>query len=242
MPVRHNPSDFLVQHDVKEMTCRKPTINYPMKLCRYWIAGEMVQHEGHSNPNTKIAEIGIDRGQMKRWMNNLEFSNYDTWDGYDVILRDELANVGYSLLTQGDATENTWQPATRYDAVITLHFLEHLHDPESFIQKLDASIEPGGCLIGGMPVTPEFARYGWEKKIRKKARQFGHVSVFSPERIITMADALGYSVEVLTGAFFLRLSDKNIENSVTWLKFNRWFGKTFPSLGGEIYFKLRKPA
>jgi len=238
--MRINPCDFLQQSDVKQLACRNPSIKYPIKLNRYWIAGQLLHEEGNDNHAQQIIEIGIDRGQMKRWMNNLGFSAYATWDGYDVDIKDLAVEADYSDLVEGDVTQENWAPHAEYDTAVLIHFLEHLHEPEAFLERLTANIRPGGAIIGGMPVTPEFARQGREDQIRKTAQPFGHVSVFSPERIHKLAKQLGFTVEILTGAFLARCSDRSIENSERWLKFNYWFGKTFPSFGGEIYFKLRK--
>ncbi|GEM_PF-535154 len=233
-------SDFLPQHDVKGMVCKKPEINYPIKLNRYWISGHLIRMEGSQNPNQSVVEIGIDRGQMKRWMNNLAWDEYSQWDGYDVEIKPLTSGLGYDALVESDVTEPSWSPTQEYDTAVLIHFLEHLHEPEAFVERLSPHLKPGSAIVGGMPVTPEFARHNREVKIRKTAKPFGHVSVFSPERIRDMAKQLRFSVEILTGAFFVRCSDNAIENSKHWLEFNYWFGKTFPSIGGEIYFKLRK--
>ena len=235
-----NSADFLVQHDVKQMVCKKPQIRYPIKLNRYWISGHLIRTEALINPNQSIIEIGIDRGQMKRWMNNLNWSSYDRWDGYDVDIKTLTAGLGYGSLVEGNVTLPRWSPQKSYDTAVLIHFLEHLHRPEDFVEQLSSYINVGGAIIGGMPVTPHFARQARESKIRKTAKPFGHVSVFSPERVFSMAQQLGFSVEILTGAFLIRCSDAAIENSKFWVEFNYWFGKNFPSLGGEIYFKLRK--
>lgn len=235
-----NSADFLPQTDVKQIVCKKPQIQYPIKLNRYWISGHLIRAEGLIKPDQSIAEIGIDRGQMKRWMNNLSWGSHHRWDGYDVDIKVLTAGLNYSSLIQGDVTLPEWSPRQFYDTAILVHFLEHLHKPEEFVERLSSYLTIGGTIIGGMPVTPEFARRARESKIRKTAKPFGHVSVFSPERVFDMATQLGFSVEILTGAFLIRCSDTAIENSKFWVEFNYWFGKTFPSLGGEIYFKLRK--
>lgn len=235
-------TDFLQQSDVKQLACRDPSIQYPIKLNRYWISGYFIREEGVRHPAQHIIEIGIDRGQMKRWMNNLQFSAYATWDGYDVDIKSMTAEADYSHLIQGDVTQDNWAPRTQYDTAVLIHFLEHLHEPEAFVERLTPSIQPGGAIIGGMPVTPEVARHWRENTIRKTAQPFGHVSVFSPKRVYDMASDLGYRVEVLTGAFLARLSDRPIENSKRWLELNYRFGNMFPSVGGEIYFRLRKNA
>lgn len=44
----------------------------------------------------------------------------------------------------------------------------------------------------------------WQKRLRKNARPFHHVSVFSPERTIKMAALNGMKIDFMSGAFLLR--------------------------------------
>jgi hypothetical protein len=70
----------------------------------------------------------------------------------------------------------------------------------------------------------------------------GHVSVFSPERVIRMAKSAGLELEFLTGAFFCRWKGSRLENSSAWLRFNLAWGSWFASWPGEVYWQMRKPA
>jgi len=78
-------------------------------------------------------------------------------------------------------------------------------------------------------------------KLRITAKKYGHVSVFSPERVHKMAADNGLKVEFLSGAFFMRKKGFFLENYTWWFKFNIWFGGMFPSWPGETYWVLRKP-
>ena len=46
--------------------------------------------------------------------------------------------------------------------------------------------------------------------------------------------------ELVTGTFFLRWSGLFLENFPFWIRMNFAWGALFPSLGGEVYFLLRK--
>jgi len=126
--------------------------------------------------------------------------------------------------------------------MILLHVLEHLFKPEALITKLVPHLKPGGMLIGGFPSTPESMAQLREDKIRQDAGKYGHVSVFSPQRVRDMAAANGLEVEFLSGAFFMRKKGFFLENYKWWLRFNLWFGALFPGWPGETYWILRKPA
>lgn len=228
---------FLCQDKVKSLSFPGSTAQFPMKLMRYWITGNLLLNE---NRKLRIAEIGIDRGQMKFWMNNIGFADAIRWDGYDISHHKELDEAAYTAIYLGDVTGTSWRPQYSYDCLIALHFLEHLENPEAFIKNIDPYIEAGGVIVGGMPSTPEFLRAHRERKLRKKAKQFGHVSAFSRTRIENMAKNFGYQVEFISGGFFARFDNTGIENSRQWFDFNRWFASKTCSVGNEIYFKIRK--
>jgi SAM-dependent methyltransferase len=233
--------DFLHQGAVKALMCKRPEIRYPIKLIRYWMCSKLVEQELRLEPSVRIAEIVIDRGQMQKWVLDCgRIRDFVVWDGFDVDIKPEVRELEYSKLIECDVARSDFEIEKSYDVFILVHFLEHLHEPEAFLSKVSAALNLGGVIIGGMPVTPERFAFAREAKIRKTATPFGHVSVFSPERIRRFADENGYEVEFLSGAFLARMSGKTIENSRVWLRFNLWFGRLFPSLGGEIYFKLRK--
>lgn len=50
----------------------------------------------------------------------------------------------------------------------------------------------------------------------------------------------GLSVDLLAGAFFCRWTNFAAENSPLWMRSNLAWGAIFPSLGGELYFSIRK--
>lgn len=232
--------DFLKQSRVKADMCRRPEIRFPIKLVRYFLCSNLIETE--LKDGVTIAEIGIDRGQMQKWLFDCgRMHSIGAWDGYDVRIRPEVRRLNYSNLFEGDVTQPGFEIDGTYDVFVLVHFLEHLHEPEAFMDRILPSLEPGGCVVGGMPVTPELFAAARQNKIRRSARPFGHVSVFSPERIRRYAAERGYCVEFMSGAFLARMSDTMVENSRMWLEFNLWFGRQFPSLGGEMYFKLRKP-
>ena len=224
-------------------------INYPLRLARYWFMYHLLREEAVRKGPLDVCEIGVDTGQMLSFMDaaaqhggeRVALANWDAVDA--VIKREALERAGYKHFYEVDleTPEFKLDAERQYDAMILLHVLEHLFDPETLVRKLAPNLKPGGIMIGGFPSTPASMAQSREDKIRPTARKYGHVSVFSPERVRGMAAAAGLEVEFLSGAFFMRKKGFFLENCKWWLRFNLWFGGMFPAWPGELYFLLRKP-
>lgn len=224
-------------------------INYPIRMVRYWFIYHFLREESVRKGALNVCEIGVDVGQMLGFLKAatelgggaVELSS---WDAVDALIREEtLGRVGYNKFYQVDleSADFSLNEDKQYDVMIVLHVLEHLFKPEALIGKIMPHLKPGGMLIGGLPSTPQSFAQGREDKIRATARKFGHVSVFSPERVRKMAADNGLEVEFLSGAFFMRKKGFFLENYQWWLRFNLWFGAKFPAWPGETYWILRKP-
>lgn len=222
-------------------------INYPIRLVRYWFMYHFLREDAARKGALDVCEIGVDVGQMLGFMHAAaqhggEKVQLSSWDAVDALIRrDILERAGYNNFYEVDLESEEFMLDRQYDAMILLHVLEHLFEPEKLLAKLVPHLNPGGMLIGGFPSTPESLTHSRENKIRATARKFGHVSVFSPERVRDMAKAAGLEVEFLSGAFFMRKKGFFLENYRFWLRFNLWFGALFPSWPGETYWILRKP-
>ncbi|MBI1173985.1 MAG: methyltransferase domain-containing protein [Sideroxydans sp.] len=224
-------------------------IHYPMRLVRYWFMYHFLREEtARQGRNLSVCEIGVDTGQMLGFMHaaarnggaNVEFSD---WDAVDALIREDiLKSAGYNQFYQVDLESPEFAlGGKQYDAMILLHVLEHLFQPEQLVAKLVVNLKPGGMMIGGFPSLPHAMVQSREQEIRPKARKYGHVSVFSPQRVRAMAAASGLEVEFLSGAFFIRKKGFFLENYKWWMRFNLWFGGMFPGWPGETYWILRKP-
>jgi 2-polyprenyl-3-methyl-5-hydroxy-6-metoxy-1,4-benzoquinol methylase len=195
-----------------------------------------------------VCEIGVDVGQMLGFVKGAEVNgggvNFANWDAVDVIVQKELLlQAGYNQFYEVNLESEVFTLGEKnYDAMILLHVLEHLFEPEVLIKKLTKNLKPGGILIGGFPSLPKGLVAKREAKLRITAKKYGHVSVFSPERVHKMAADNGLKVEFLSGAFFMRKKGFFLENYAWWFKFNIWFGGMFPSWPGETYWVLRKPS
>jgi len=227
-------------------------VRYPFRLLRYWFMHQMMlQHASTQGLPLSVAEVGVDEGQQLAFAASTVSESgqppwWYRWDAFDCApATAALARQGYTDVITMDLE----QPESRdafagrtYDVVIALHVLEHLHDPESGVQRLASLVKPGGLLIGGGPVTPHIAHRWWQTRLRRRAKPRGHVSVLSPRRLRAMAANAGLVPEWQGGAFLMRKRGFALENNAWWLTLNLAFGALAPGWPGEIYFAWRRSA
>lgn len=220
--------------------------SYPIRMLRYWFCAHFLREECRlkSRP-LSVLEVGIDRGQMKGFADSVR-SSYDIavheWDGVDCVYDEStLRGCGYSDFFHLNIESGDLDFNKKYDVIILLHVLEHLSDPESIFTKLANNLREGGVMIGGFPVLPHPFVNAREKRLRKIAKPFGHISVFSPRRLSSMAVENDLVLEFSSGAFLMRRKGFALENYSWWIRFNLIFGASFPALGSELYWKMRKP-
>ena len=227
-------------------------IRYPFRLLRYWFALELLREEAGLRQTTAlhVGEVGIDQGQMLAFARRTlegqrETRPWHRWDGLDCCAPTErLQRVGYDRLIQVDLEDRSAsarQSREAYDVVVLLHVIEHLFDPLAALRDIARWVKPGGLIIAGTPATPEFARAFWQRRLRRRARPRGHVSVISPSLVREWGSELGLSTELLSGAFFMRRKGFELENRIWWLRANLAFGSLFPSWPGELYWAWRSP-
>jgi len=227
------------------MTAEAKSVRYPIRLLRYWFGYHLLRTESmRAARPLVVAEIGVHTGQMFEFVQSApQPIPCALWTAVDaVMLTERLRAVGYTDFFEANLEDPAFTLPVTYDCAILLHVLEHLSNPEAVLKKIAASISPGGSLIGGFPVLPAFLAPARERRVRQTAAPMGHVSVFSPSRVRSMAAQAGLETEFLSGAFFARSKGSRLENSATWMRFNLWWGKMFPSWPGEIYWLMRKPA
>lgn len=244
--------DFLAYNDTVRskhfgITKEAKGVRYPIRLLRYWFGHHLLREEQERlGRPIDVCEIGVDTGQM------LEFTHsagelgsayaIGSWTAVDPVLkREKLARAGYADLIEGNLESEDFSLPTTYDAVVLLHVLEHLFEPETAMRRVAAVLRPGGVVIGGFPVLPHFLLKSRQVSVRRTAKPMGHVSIFSPRRVREMGAQAGLETEFLSGAFFMRSKGSPLENSATWMRFNLMFGAMFPWWPGEVYWLMRKP-
>ena len=144
---------------------------FPFRLLRYWFAHELLVDECRRRNGTplQVAEVGIDAGQMLAYARQAQACRHEPlpwqrWLGVDCSPPNEaLRAVGYDDLTQLDLEDRQGmaaQPREVHDAIILLHVVEHLVEPERALADIAGWLKPGGVVIGGCPGTPECSGHG----------------------------------------------------------------------------------
>jgi 2-polyprenyl-3-methyl-5-hydroxy-6-metoxy-1,4-benzoquinol methylase len=226
---------------VKNISDTSSHTHYPIKLLRYWFMYHFIKaQQQRLGRALRVCEIGVDRGQMRRYMQDAGFSDIECWEAVDYKLQPELSESGYTKQIQANVDVPEFQLVEQYDVIIVLHLLEHLFEPEKLVAKLEPALVSGGILIGGFPTVPHLMLASREQKIRQTAASFGHVSAFSPQRVKSMAESCGLKLDFLSGSYFLRKRNFALENYPFWVRLNLLWGVIAPSLSGEIYWQIRK--
>lgn len=227
---------------------RHEQTRYPLRYLRYWFVRMLLEREAtRLGRPLRVCEVGVDRGQMLAFMGG-ESNGPESfrlpdiisrWDAVDCHLRPELARYSYTNLYHHDLAADQPLSVGRYDAVIFLHVLEHLMEPEKTLDCFLETLEPHGLFVGGSPTTPNSIAKYWEARLRRNTGTNGHVSVLTSKRLRDYSQLRDMGTEFLSGAYLLRSGGRSIENSALWLRLNLVWGSTFPSLGNEVYFSLR---
>jgi 2-polyprenyl-3-methyl-5-hydroxy-6-metoxy-1,4-benzoquinol methylase len=233
---------------MREYYPRETVTKYPLRLLRYWFVRHLLEaHASKMGRPLDVLEVGVDRGQMLTFMGGSRAKTLPAlvrrWDAVDIAADpDALAARGYTHYEPFDVDNGAHPPLSRrYDAIIFLHLLEHLRDPERCLRAFLAFLRPDGILTGGSPTMPKLvADFGYERLLARRAHRYAHVSVISPERVERFGEAEGLTIEFLSGSFIVRSSGSIIENSALWLRLNVAFGSFFPSLGSEVYFSMSR--
>lgn len=215
--------------------------HYPIRFLRYWFMFHLIKEQQQRLGRAlRVCEVGVDKGQMRRYVQDAEFTEIACWEAVDYKLQSELKESDYTQQIQANVDSSDFSLTEKYDVIIVLHLLEHLFEPEQLAIKLSSALEPDGILIGGFPAVPQLIQAYRQKKIRLTAENFGHVSTFSPQRVQNMAQTCGLNLDFLSGTFFLRKSNFFLENYTAWVRLNLFWGALFPSLSGEVYWRMRK--
>ncbi len=229
---------------------------YALRNFRYWFGLHALKSlHGRLGRPIRVLEVGVDKGQMLAFVGGppRDAGGYDLppwisrWTGMDTGFDEAiLKRYGYSdHIIQN--IEMPFAETEEYDAVVLLHILEHLLEPEAALVRLLPSMAADGAMIGGSPTLPDFAVQLHERWLRKKAaplmhdvRLHKHLSAISSARMRRFAHNNNLVPEIVTGAFFARISNSPLENSALWMRLNMLWGALLPPLGGEVYFMMSR--
>lgn len=139
-----------------------------------------------------IAEIGCGPGYclslLEQWFPRCEIIGFD----YDIrLLEDARQRTTRAHLMQGNAEALPFDTG-QFDALVTLHLVEHLYHPERFIIEAKRVLKPGGILL---LATPNPAGIGARiMKSRWNGWRPDHVSVYAPMEWIRLAEQQDFTL------------------------------------------------
>jgi len=229
---------------------------YPIRYLRYWLTRRLLEdlHDEVGRP-ISVLEVGVGQGQMLAFLGGppIEGDRFARphwiarWDGIDVNVEGSTRDrYSYSEVFEADIERPFGIDEQAYDAILVLHVLEHLLEPEAALCNVGKGLRPGGVIIGGSPTMPAAVAALHEPWLRRKYRNViedvhshRHLSVITPSRIRRFARDHDFETGLMTGTFFCRWSGMRLEDAAWWARANLLWGALVPSLGGELYFSLR---
>jgi SAM-dependent methyltransferase len=217
---------------------------YPSRAIRYWWAHCALLDEMKGRGGFQVTDLGSSSGKFLQYAGRIPGAVFTAADWN--IDAESLKEAGYDRLVEADLARPLPLEDASADAVIFLHVLEHLPDPEPAVKEISRILKPGGLLLAGTPVAPSpissILDKGMQRRYREgKIAKGGHIHSFSTGDWRGFLKAAGLKPELFFGAFFMRWSNNPLEDCRFWIKANLLWGVLFPGLGGELYLTARKP-
>lgn len=221
---------------------------YSLRQARYHGLGEVVgeriaKHKAEGKP-LKLLDIGLWDGVSRRHIESNPGSEIVEFHGVDLVFgpRKIYKHDEWASLHEADLCDGLpFFEDDLFDVVICEQVLEHIHDIEPAMKALARVLKPGGVLIAGVPIFPEgvhlirkHAVPALDKMLGKKSRS--HVQAFSKRTFISILKQ-NTGVSVIEARGFRLMSGgllRPLENHRWWWLWNRFLGRTVPSLCTEI--------
>ncbi len=140
----------------------------------------------------KLLEMGCGLGHLLGLLQD-DFQCY----GVDLIersVRESRQNAPRAEIVQGDATDFSRFADGELSAVVALHLVEHLPDPEATIQGVYRILKPGGLFLFATP-HPEysFRRYK-DRETDAIGKDKTHINCHPPDVWRAWCEAAGFTV------------------------------------------------
>lgn len=230
---------------------------YRLRLARYPALAETIaafvreRSNGESAPKIALLDVGAGDGRSLRYVEALGVADSIQFHGLE-LCEDRLAKMyakpRWIQLIQGDVEKGIPTPPmpTNFDIAVCEQVLEHLRNPDFVLAEIARVLKPGGILIVGVPIFPPGFVTIRRRVVPVIDRWFGiergHVQTFSLRSLVTMVERSA-RFEVIEQRGFRIISGgllAPLENYRWWWRFNRWLGKTFPSVCIEAQVVARR--
>lgn len=215
---------------------------YPIRLLRYWWAGQALAHEAERRGRAlRVLDLGCERGWLKLFTPEGAVAH---WLGLDWKPR-SAEQIGYDEVIAANFDEPLPVATASIDAVASLHVFEHLPRPGFTLAEVCRVLSAGGIFLAGTPTMPEPFASLRERHHRRGFRDGrvavgGHINSMSPVRWRRLLYDVGLSIDFLTGSHAIRCTGNRLEDSRTWIRLNQVWGGLFPSLGSECCLQARR--
>ena len=178
--------------------------------------------------NSKILEIGIGPGYLLSFLESWFPKSTITGFEYDSRLIDEAKQrTSRTKFVQGNA-EELYFPDDQFDAVISLHLVEHLYHPDQMVEAVKQILKKEGIFI---LATPNLGGFG-AKLMGNKWHGYrdDHVSLKSASEWSQLLEASGFiiikeSTTLFSGIPLLRIPPLGLINSALLLAFGSFSWK-----------------
>jgi ubiquinone/menaquinone biosynthesis C-methylase UbiE len=172
-------------------------------LVNRWDPGHLRTVQRHLDlpPGSRLLEVGCGRGHLVKAL------RADGVDAVGVDLNPEAVTHAVTEgLSQMDATALRYPDAT-FDAVVSMHAIEHIPDLDAALAEMVRVVRPGGALVLVYPAEPIQGIFAIPTSILLhgtplKAREV-HCHQLTPGRLAGRLGQLGVGVETVTDRFQL---------------------------------------
>jgi len=141
-----------------------------------------------AKPGGRLLEVGFGSGQTLRRMQSLG------WDvqgvEFDPVAVNNALASGLDVHL-GDVASQNFTEAS-FDAVVSSHVIEHLPDPERFLNECRRLLKPGGALVVYTPNSRSFGHYLFGRNWRGLEPP-RHLHIFNSDNLPGMIRRTGYS-------------------------------------------------
>ena len=219
---------------------------FRLRLARYKGLAEAVadyikEREGQAR-QFALLDVGVGSGRSMRYIEAQGVADRISFYGLDNSPH-RLSSLYKSdkwQLAQANAEKEMPYESGLFDIVLCEQVLEHLANPAAAIDEIARVLRPDGLLVLGVPIFPWGISHLRKLMVGVSSRWFGvshsHLQSFGCMSIKSLVLAhnrfkirKSYGFRIISGGVFAALEDY-----LWWYRFNRWLGRTVPSLCTEI--------
>jgi hypothetical protein len=215
--------------------------SFSLSALRFWFIYHFLPAENANRKPLDILELQADKGQLLDFIRQAAVRGYPAvsyrqWDA--VVAAGEVnffSNRHYTAILSEQELDGRLQ-TEKYDVLILPCCPGGPEKVKTHLDRLGRAVKPNGIIIG------LFNRqtYGSSSDSRSGLRFNLARSLSRGWQFHRMVDAMGYSMDFLTGGYFRRDRGLVPQEQVMRFRLKLLLSALFPAQAGEIYWVLRK--